>query len=330
MSKDYYSILKLDHKATDADICKAYRHLAISWHPTNHPKDYVPALNRFHLLAEAYEVLSDPVKRSIYDQSGEFGLKEGINEGNGSFSGGYCYTGNAYKIFENFFGTINPLFEAYGENTNILNLCNISLKEDQTSEEPPKDLIVEIPCTLTELYLGCQKKIDYEKLILAEDSTIRSIKESKTIEIKKGYSKDTKIIFYGKGNEAAMFPSSNLIFQIVELPDQNFKRIGNDLVYSVQISLINAILAEPVHITTLDKRIITVSPDEVIGTKSRKLIENEGMPIFKEIEQGNEPKKFGLDKRSVEKGNLIVKFTVNYPKYIPESSKQALCKLLIS
>lgn len=75
---------------------------------------------------------------------------------------------------------------------------------------------------------------------------------------------------------------------------------------------------------------ISVSPDQVVETKYRKFIENEGMPILKDTEPvSREGKRFGLDKRSIEKGNLVVKFSIDFPKYIPENHKQAL-KLLVS
>lgn len=249
MARDYYATLELSSKATEFDICKAYRHLAIQYHPTKYRENQVPILNRFHQLAEAYEILSDPEKRRIYDQAGEFGLKQGIDCKDGGFIGGYSYSGNAYKIFENFFGTINPLYEAYGENSDILKFFNFEHKVEEENQDPPQDLIVEVPCTLAELYIGCQKRIEYKRIVLKDDKmSTATVTEIKTIEIKKGYSKETKVIFYGEGNESPIFPSTQLTFQIVEIPDHRFRRSGNDLIYTVKIPLLNALLAVPIQI----------------------------------------------------------------------------------
>lgn len=79
MGKDYYAILGVRKGASEADIKKAYRKLALKYHPD---KNKSPgAEEKFKELAEAYEVLSDKKKRDIYDQVGEEGLKAGAGAG---------------------------------------------------------------------------------------------------------------------------------------------------------------------------------------------------------------------------------------------------------
>lgn len=132
MGKDYYKILDVARDADDDALKKAYRKLAIKWHPDKNPDNKEKAEAKFKEIAEAYEVLSDKRKRQIYDQLGEEGLKGGgmpsgggnggmggspfgaggqggMPEGFTSFSfspgGGGGYTpGNANHIFEQFFG----------------------------------------------------------------------------------------------------------------------------------------------------------------------------------------------------------------------------------
>lgn len=71
MGKDYYSILGIEKGASEEDIKKAYRKQALKWHPDKNKSPH--AEEKFKEVAEAYEVLSDPKKRDIYDQFGEEG-----------------------------------------------------------------------------------------------------------------------------------------------------------------------------------------------------------------------------------------------------------------
>ncbi|CAG2173308.1 unnamed protein product, partial [Oppiella nova] len=121
MGKDYYSILGISKNATVDDIKKAYRKLALKYHPD---KNKAPeAEEKFKLIAEAYEVLSDKKKRDIYDQYGEEGLNAGGGGGGGpgghGFHGGnggqhfsYTFHGDPRATFAAFFGTDNP-FEMF-------------------------------------------------------------------------------------------------------------------------------------------------------------------------------------------------------------------------
>lgn len=78
MGVDYYNVLKVNHNATEDDLKKAYKRLAMIWHPDKNPsarRDEAEA--KFKRISEAYDVLSDPQKRQIYDHYGEEGLKSG-------------------------------------------------------------------------------------------------------------------------------------------------------------------------------------------------------------------------------------------------------------
>lgn len=85
MGKDYYKILGISKTSTDDEIKKAYRKLALKYHPDKNKA--ANAEEQFKLVAEAYEVLSDKKKREVYDQYGEEGLK-GTPGGGGSTGGG--------------------------------------------------------------------------------------------------------------------------------------------------------------------------------------------------------------------------------------------------
>ncbi len=74
-SDDYYKVLGVDRQASDQDLKKAYRKLALKWHPDKNPTNRELAENNFKLVSEAYDVLSDSQKRKIYDQYGKDGLR---------------------------------------------------------------------------------------------------------------------------------------------------------------------------------------------------------------------------------------------------------------
>lgn len=123
MGKDYYKILGVSRDASQEDIKKAYRKLALKWHPDRCSADKKEeAQKKFQEIGEAFEVLSDSEKKRIYDQVGEEGLKGGFPAGGGEsgegpqfnfggMPGGGSFrfsTSNADDIFKAFFGTGDP------------------------------------------------------------------------------------------------------------------------------------------------------------------------------------------------------------------------------
>lgn len=101
MGKDYYSILGLTKTATEHDIRNAYKKLAMKWHPDKNNGDNKDAAEaKFKDISEAYEVLSDPGKKPVYDKFGEEGLKADFGAGKNSF-GGFK---DPFSMFETFFG----------------------------------------------------------------------------------------------------------------------------------------------------------------------------------------------------------------------------------
>ncbi len=100
--RDYYEVLEVNRNASETEIKKAYRRLALKCHPDKNPGDK-EAEERFKELSEAYAVLSDPQKRATYDQFGHAGL----NGGGGFSSGGFGFGGTPFEdIFSDIFGDI--------------------------------------------------------------------------------------------------------------------------------------------------------------------------------------------------------------------------------
>ena len=94
MGKDFYGILNINKNASESEIKKAYKKLAIKWHPDKNPNNKEEAEKHFKEVSEAYQVLSDPEKRKIYDQFGEEGLS----------GGGMNADFNPFDMFQSFFG----------------------------------------------------------------------------------------------------------------------------------------------------------------------------------------------------------------------------------
>ncbi|XP_032160162.1 dnaJ homolog subfamily B member 6 isoform X3 [Mustela erminea] len=113
---DYYEVLGVQRHASAEDIKKAYRKLALKWHPDKNPENKEEAERKFKQVAEAYEVLSDAKKRDIYDRYG----KEGLNGGGGGihfdnqFEFGFTFR-NPEDVFREFFGGRDPFsFDFFG------------------------------------------------------------------------------------------------------------------------------------------------------------------------------------------------------------------------
>ena len=100
--EDYYKLLEVSREASDAEIKKAYRKLAMKYHPDRNPGD-ASAEERFKEIQSAYSVLSDPKKRQAYNQFGHAAF-DGSAGGNGGFGGGFGGFGDVFEdLFENIF-----------------------------------------------------------------------------------------------------------------------------------------------------------------------------------------------------------------------------------
>lgn len=108
-SDDYYKVLGVDRGASDNEIAKAYKKLALKYHPDKNPDNKEAAEENFKVITEAYEVLHDPEKRKTYDQFG----KQGIQSGPGGPGGGVSFQ-QADEIFKAFFGGNDPFSMFFG------------------------------------------------------------------------------------------------------------------------------------------------------------------------------------------------------------------------
>ena len=331
--KDHYEILELPRNCSQEEISESYRKLSLKYHPKiASPENSALYEYYFQKLGEAYEVLSDPKKKEIFDIYGKEGLKNGIMK-NGKQIEGYRYLGNGHERFEKFMGTSNP-FALIRENEKINN--EIKEKENividaaqqnnenkkEVKERKEKDFVIELECSLEELYNGCIKNVKYTRKKISSDSvTLEDVEENIDVEILRGYDKNSTIRFKGMGNECLGEKNSDLIVKIKEKKNNSFKRVNkNDLIYIHEITLAQAINGDPVRLTTLDNRKISISIDEIISPSTIKKVPGEGMPIFK--------KELSVRNLEIEKGDLYIKFHIIFPEYIDPVRKMEISKLL--
>jgi len=113
MGKDYYKVLDVDKNATEEEIKKAYRKMALRFHPDKNKE--ADAEEKFKEISEAYEVLSDKDKRAAFDRFGSEGMR-GNSGGGGHFaSSSGRRTTDPFELFRTFFGGRDPFSEAFGE-----------------------------------------------------------------------------------------------------------------------------------------------------------------------------------------------------------------------
>ncbi|KAJ4712185.1 DnaJ subfamily B member like [Melia azedarach] len=331
MGVDYYNILKVNRNANDDDLKKAYKRLAMIWHPDKNPTNRrTEAEGKFKQISEAYDVLSDPQKRQIYDLYGEEGLKTGqvpppppSTSARGG-QGPHYYQRqhpnpsfrfnprNAEDIYEELFGSESSsggqkgsrgYREGYFRNGN------------SSGAEMKKAAAVEnaLPCSLEELYKGAKKKMRISRNVFDGFGKTRTVEEILTIEIKPGWKKGTKITFPEKGNQEPGVIAADLIFVVDEKPHALYKRDGNDLVVNQEITLLEALTGKTLDLTTMDGRSVMIPLTDIVKPGAEVVVPNEGMPISKE------PGK---------KGSLRIKVDVKYPSRLTHEQKLELKRVL--
>ncbi|XP_070684235.1 dnaJ homolog subfamily B member 1b [Pempheris klunzingeri] len=342
MGKDYYDVLGIKRGASEDDIKKAYRKQALRYHPD---KNKSPgAEEKFKEIAEAYDVLSDPKKKDIYDRFGEEGLKGGGPSGGGgpgTFS--YTFQGDPHAIFEEFFGGRNPFGQFFGAR-------NGGMDEDMDTDDPfarfgmggggrggfPRSfstgmggmgphcsvvkkqqdppVVHDLRVTLEEVLSGCTKKMKISRKRLNPDGrTIRTEDKILEVQIKKGWKEGTKITFPKEGDETPTNIPADIVFVLKDKPHSTFKRDGSDIIYTAKISLRDALCGCTVNVPTLEGRAVTVSTTDIVQPGMKRRISGEGMPY---------------PKRPDRRGDLIVEYEVKFPERLSQSARDTIAQIL--
>ncbi|XP_067001228.1 dnaJ protein homolog 1 [Anabrus simplex] len=347
MGKDYYKILGLAKGATDDDIKKAYRKLALKYHPDKNKA--AGAEERFKEVAEAYEVLSDKKKREIYDQYGEEGLKGGVPGGNDNSGQSFTYAfhGDPKATFAQFFGSASPFqtfFDLGGGGNRMFGFreddmdiddpfvslgmgggrpggpggafrshsFNIHGSPQSRSKDKMQDPPIEhdLYVTLEDITRGCTKKMKISRKVLQQDGSVRKEDKVLTINVKPGWKAGTKITFQREGDQGRNKIPADIVFIIRDKPHPYFKREGSDIRYTAKISLKQALCGCIIDVPTLtgDKIPINLT-NEIVKPTTVKRIQGHGLPFPKEPSR---------------KGDLLVSFDIRFPETLSQSVKDIL------
>lgn len=310
--KDYYKILGVDRNAKEDEIKRAYRKLALKHHPDRNPGNN-NSEEKFKEINEAYQVLSDPEKKSRYDQLGESysrwqqhgGSPGGFNwedwfvqsPGSGNvrvevgdigdiFEG--AGLGDFSEFFRRIFGGMSGMGTAYNPPGGTF----------QRTNQSPQTFQQQVPISLYEAYHGTTRRIELDG-------------RQKEVIIPRGARSGTKVRISKAVSTAPDRPKSDLFLVIQVSDDPQYKRKGDDLITDVKIDLYTAVLGGEVTVPTLGGNVmLSIPPGTQPGQSIR--LSGRGMPHLKD------PKLFG---------DMYVKVNVQIPRDLTAKQKDLFSEL---
>ncbi len=344
--RDYYEILEVSKNASAEEIKKAYRKMAIKYHPDKNPNDKA-AEEKFKEAAEAYEVLSDAQKRQRYDQYGHAGMS-----GQGGFGGGGMNMEDIFSHFGDIFGGGGGFGDFFGNNS----------RSNSRARATGSNIRIKLKLSYSDIKNGVEKKIKYKKQVVAKGVTFKNcgtcngsgqvrrvtntflgqmqtvnicptcqgsgktiatrpqgvnenglINEEieTTIKIPAGVQEGMQLSMSGRGNAAPGGGiDGDLLIVIEEESHPHLVRQDNHVIYNLVISIPEAILGCTAEVPTIDgKAKINIEP----GTQSGKVLRLRGKG-FPEINgYGN--------------GDQLIHVHVWIPKKVNKEEEEALRKL---
>ncbi len=310
MADDYYKILGVEKNADASDIKKAYRKLALKYHPDKTKGDKAME-EKFKKISEAYAVLSDPEKRTQYDTYGSADFQQRFSQEDifrnfdlGDILKEFGFSGSMGGFSANFGrGGQRSGFSGAGGNPFFQNAGQGGFRQKTRHPAKGRDIEYEIPLTLQEIMQGTKKTIT-----INQGGTAKAIE----VNIPKGLTDGKKIRVPGKGEMSAEGgPAGNLFIRSRFIPSDGFSIEGSDVLVSAQISLTQALLGGSVEVVTPEG--VTISLKIPAGTnhKSKMRIPGRGIPLMK----GN-----GC-------GDLFVVINIIMPKQLTEKQKNLIQEL---
>lgn len=278
--KDFYSILGVKRSATADELKKAYRKLALQHHPDKNPGDK-KAEEKFKEISEAYDTLSDPKKREMYDQFGHAGA-QGFGGAGGPFGGGGS---GGFGGFGGFGGAGGPggsrsqggdpfqdIFgDVFGD---IFGAGRASGGPRSRRQQNIKgtDLRYTLSITFEESALGCEKVISFIRQKNGKDDSAKL-----SVNVPAGVKEGQRLKLAGEGDSEASGTPGDL-FVIINIQDHLlFKRSENDVTLDLPITYTDAILGTNIEVPTLTgKAMIRIPPGTHSGQTFR--LKGKGFP----------------------------------------------------
>ncbi|XP_068696076.1 dnaJ homolog subfamily B member 4-like [Montipora capricornis] len=350
MGKDYYEILDIPRNASEEEIRKAYRKMALKFHPDKNKSS--EAEEKFKEIAEAYEVLSDPQKREVFDKYGEEGLKGPPNAPGSSNefkfempSGftGFTFHGDPMFTFSRVFGREDPFrgmfqhgfghmpssfgggdFSDFGGFRSFRQPMHPAFSRQRSSSfedmssftrkknrDPPVEK--DLMVTLEELLSGTTKKLKIIKKVLNPDRmTTHPEEKILTIDVRKGWKEGTKITFPEEGDQKPHTVPADIVFTIRDKPHVHFKRDqDNNVLYTAKVSLRDALTG--------------VGSSVQVPTLDERIIK---VPIDTIIRPGTKRRIKGeglpLPKMRNQRADMLVNFDVVFPAELSATNVEVL------
>lgn len=301
METDYYKTLGVAKDATNDDIKKAYRKLALKYHPDKNPGNQEME-EKFKKMSEAYAVLSDAKKRQEYDRFGSDGFSQhysqedifrgfDLNEILRGFGVGGGQGRRQYSTYQQAGG--DPFADFFGG----------SGQNSRVRSQKGDDLEYNLTISLEETVLGAEKKIALNKAGKVEEINIK---------IPKGINTGKKLRLSGRGLPGSHGgPAGDLYLNITIQPHPIFARDGNDIYLEKDLKFSQVVLGTSIDVPTIDGAVkrLKIPPGTQNNTKIR--MKGYGVPHFK----------------GAERGDQYVKIMVTVPKELTVSQLELVKKL---
>ncbi|ROW15842.1 hypothetical protein VPNG_02437 [Cytospora leucostoma] len=324
-----YDQLGVKPDASQDEIKKGYRKAALKFHPDKN-KDNPSAAEKFKDCSQAYEILSDPEKRKIYDQYGlEFLLRGGAAPPPGAEAGDSIFaefmrSGGAGgadddfgDIFSSFGGAGGPRSSRAGPRmrTNFGDAGGMGGGGARPARAPtPEVTTVErpLPVSLEDMFKGANKKMKIKRKTFDDTGKRTTTDQVLDVPIKAGLKKGSKIRFKGVGDQEEG-GQQDLCFVVEEKAHPIFSRDGDDLSMTVDLDLKEALTGWKRTVTTIDGKQINLDKAGPTQPGSQETYPGLGMPVSKKPGQ---------------RGNFIIKYNVKFPTTLTAEQKKTLREIL--
>jgi DnaJ-class molecular chaperone len=275
-NRDFYSILGVNRSASQDEIKKAYRKLAMQYHPDKNPGNKA-AEDKFKEVSEAYETLSDPKSRATYDQFG------GAARAGQTQSAHTYYNGPNFEDFdfENFRGKKYTTESAYDLFNDIFGDVFTGTAAGRAARGPAAsrgaDLRYNLTVSLEEAASGCEKQIRFVRLRGNKDDSANLL-----VTVPAGVESGQRLKLKGEGDSGSLGGPNGDLFVIVTVAEHSlFRRQGLDVFMDLPISFVDAIIGTEIEVPTLTGRATVkvpanTHPGQVFRLRGKGFIELNG------------------------------------------------------